>query len=93
MTGTKTITQTKSFKKDLNLVCKRGKDLRKLDFITSLLENGDPIPLKNRDHKLVGNMSKYRELHIEPDWLLIYEVRDSEIIFTYTGTHSDLLSK
>ncbi|MBW1752042.1 MAG: type II toxin-antitoxin system YafQ family toxin [Deltaproteobacteria bacterium] len=31
-----------------------------------------------------------RECHVEPDWLLIYKIIDSEIIFERTGTHSDL---
>ncbi|MDD7185979.1 MAG: type II toxin-antitoxin system mRNA interferase toxin, RelE/StbE family, partial [Oscillospiraceae bacterium] len=33
-----------------------------------------------------------RECHILPDWLLIYEIADDELILylTRTGTHSDL---
>ena len=39
-----------------------------------------------------GNYSGFRECHITPDWLLIYEVRESELILVLsrTGTHSDL---
>ena len=44
------------------------------------------------DHKLVGNYINRRELHIEPDWLLIYKLipENNSIIFERTGTHSDL---
>ena len=33
-----------------------------------------------------------RELHIEPDWLLVYQIQKSELILRLvrTGTHSDL---
>jgi len=32
------------------------------------------------------------ECHIEPDWLLIYQIDDEikEVYFVRTGTHSDL---
>jgi mRNA interferase YafQ len=31
-----------------------------------------------------------RECHIEPDWLLIYDITDAEVVLLRTGTHSDL---
>ncbi|HJD32133.1 MAG TPA: type II toxin-antitoxin system YafQ family toxin [Candidatus Eisenbergiella stercorigallinarum] len=33
-----------------------------------------------------------RECHITPDWLLIYEIHEKDLILllTRTGTHSDL---
>ena len=43
-----------------------------------------------KDHFLEGSFSDYRECHIEPDWLLIYKLYSSEILFVRTGTHSDL---
>jgi mRNA interferase YafQ len=30
------------------------------------------------------------ECHIEPDWLLIYQVSSVEVILIRTGTHQDL---
>ena len=34
----------------------------------------------------------FRECHIQPDWLLIYNIDHNELILTVlrTGTHSDL---
>ena len=43
------------------------------------------------DHKLKGRWHGCRECHLEPDWVLIYRIAGDEIIFTPTGTHSDLL--
>lgn len=56
------------------------------------LANNIPLAEKHRDHALVGNFRGTRECHIEPDWLLIYEKDDNELvlILTRTGTHSDL---
>lgn len=46
-----------------------------------------------RDHKLTGDLSGCRELHIEADWLLVYKKRKSTvtIILLRTGTHDQLL--
>ena len=46
----------------------------------------------NRAHGLSGNFADYRECHITPDWLLVYQIDDSELILylTRTGSHSDL---
>lgn len=72
---------------------KRGKDISKLRTITELLESGKALPSKYRDHKLIGDYSGSRELHIEPDWLLIYKPSSQEIVLERTGTHSDLFKK
>jgi len=47
---------------------------------------------KYKDHKLHGKYNNCRECHIEPDWLLIYEIKNDKLILTLTntGTHSDL---
>ena len=38
------------------------------------LANGEPLEEKYRDHDLGGNYAGCRECHVEPDWLLIYEI-------------------
>lgn len=47
---------------------------------------------KKRGLKLSGNYAGYWECHIKGDWLLVWEQNDNELtlIFTSTGTHSDL---
>lgn len=44
------------FKKDLKLAIKRGLDISLLDEIVTTLQKGEPLPAKNKDHALVGNM-------------------------------------
>lgn len=86
------IVSSKKFKKDLKVAIKRGYDMRLLDEVVSKLANGETLPDKNRDHALVGNFAGCRECHITPDWLLIYEIDDGELLLylTRTGSHSDL---
>ena len=78
------------FKKDYKLSEKRGKDIDKLKNVMTELANERPLPQSNKDHTLTGNYKNYRECHIEPDWLLIYKLDETKIIFERTGTHSDL---
>ena len=79
-----------SFKKDLKLLKKRKKDRKKLYDIISDLINQKPLARKHVDHPLKGEYSDCRECHIEPDWLLIYLIKDTSITFIRTGTHADL---
>lgn len=83
---------TSMFKKDLKTVKKRGYDLQLLSDIVDTLALGLPLDEKYKDHKLIGNYQGCRECHITPDWLLIYEITEEELILylTRTGTHSDL---
>ena len=86
------IRPTTRFQKDLKRMEKRGYNIALLTVIIKKLANGEQLPEKNRDHALVGDFIGCRECHVAPDWLLIYEIADSELILylTRTGTHSDL---
>lgn len=87
-----TLKPTTKFQKDLKRIQKRGYDISLLTEIIKKLANGEQLPEKNRDHNLSGEYSGCRECHITPDWLLIYEIDNGELILylTRTGTHSDL---
>jgi len=80
------------YRHDYKLVKKRGYDISLLDTVVELLEEGEPLPARYRDHALVGDYSGHRECHIASDWLLIYKIHESVLILTLTrtGTHSDL---
>ena len=81
---------TNQFKKELDLLVRRGKDKRKIAAIISILVNQNPLEPKHRDHALIGNFKCRRDCHIEPDWLLIYKIDGDTIIFERTGTHNDI---
>ena len=82
-------------KHDVKVMKKRGKDLNKLIAVLDKLSKGEPLPLHNRDHQLGGALSDFRECHIEPDWLLMYQIFNDELILSATasGSHSDLFGK
>lgn len=78
------------FKKDFKTCIKRGYKMPLLQQIIDSLRIPEPLPTKSRDHNLSGNYSGYKECHITPDWLLIYQQTDTELKLARTGTHSDL---
>ena len=82
--------RTSQFKRDVKRQRKRGKALNSLRDVLILLADGKELPDKYRDHILVGSYHGVRECHIEPDWLLIYEATDTELILIRTGSHTDL---
>jgi len=81
---------TKQFEKDWRRLQKRGKSNEKFKKVLNMLIHEKQLPQRCSDHKLIGNYKGRRECHIEPDWLLIYKILKSEIIFERTGSHSDL---
>ena len=78
------------FKKDFKTCVKRHYKMELLQQAIDILRIPVALPPKNRDHNLSGNYSKYRECHIEPDWLLIYRQENNELLLYRTGTHADL---
>ena len=83
---------TNKFKKEYKLAIKRGKKIEKLHEVVELLVKDLELPASLCDHELKGNWKNHRELHIEGDWLLIYQKIEDLLILelTRTGSHSDL---
>jgi mRNA interferase YafQ len=86
----KLVRRTSQFKKDVKRMGKRGKKFEEFKEVVKKLATGEEVEGKYQDHYLVGQYRGSRECHIEPDWLLIYELADNELILVRTGTHSDL---
>ena len=88
------IKRSSQFKKDFKLCLKRGLDYKKFQEVVDLLAKGASLPEKYLDHPL-QNTKDYkncRELHIEPNWLLVYKYSNDKVILflVRTGSHSDL---
>ena len=86
----RSIVAAKRFERDLKRAKKRGKDLDKLFALVDKLLSDEPIEARHRPHALTGNWKPFWDLHIEPDWLLIYEVTEEEVYLYRTGSHADL---
>lgn len=76
----------------LKTAIKRGYRIDLLETVVELLATGRALPEKYKDHVLSGEYGGFRECHITPDWLLVYQIRENELILflSRTGTHSDL---
>lgn len=85
---------TAQFKRDYKLAVKRGCDPVKFTEVVSILCAERPLPERYKDHQLTNsrNYKNMRECHIQPDWLLVYQIINDTLILKLirTGTHSDL---
>ena len=88
-----TLHYTTQFKKDYKKIKKQNKDLVKIRVVIKTLADQQILEPKYKDHQLSGNWKDHRDCHIEPDWILIYQIVDNGLILERTGTHSELFKK
>lgn len=86
------IVYSNKFKKALKKCHKRGLDIEQLQDVLKILEEEGALPSEFKPHKLSGKFQGNWECHIQPDWLLVWEQRDEELILLLidTGSHFDL---
>ncbi len=86
------INPTNSFKKDLKRYSHKQSVLAELDRVINILAHKKPLPAKYHDHPLSGCFKGYRDCHIKPDILLIYDINNEESILQLVriGSHSEL---
>lgn len=84
------IIRKSQFKRDFKRILKQGKDPAELEAVLALLVTGQALPERLNDHPLRGDHDGYRDLHIRPDWLLIYKVEDETLVLARTGSHAEL---
>ena len=84
-----------AIEEDLKLAKKQNKDLNKLFDVVNILAEGGILGAKYRDHDLSGEYKGIRECHVEPDWLLVYEIQNDVLVLILyrLGTHSELFKK
>ena len=87
-----TIYFSNQFKRSYKRCLKRGYDKVLFEKVVTILSETGTLPANYRPHKLTGQWKGLWECHIQPDWLLIWEQRDNELILILTdiGTHADL---
>ena len=81
--------------KNLDRILNSGNKRYNKELIAKVIDvivDGKPLPAKYNQHKLKGKFKDCWECHITPDWLLIWQQKEKELILilTDTGTHSDL---
>lgn len=89
---------TNSFKKSIKRVLK-SKDSKaiegRLEIIIELIRHRKILDRKYKDHSLQGGYVGYRECHIKPDVLLLYEIDEKVQMVTLIniGSHSELFGE
>jgi mRNA interferase YafQ len=90
----RTIERSSAFKRDYKRARKgqhRATLDRALEAVLLALVTAQSLALRYRDHELSGNWSGYRECHIKPDLLLIYNKTDQATLrLARLGSHSEL---
>ncbi|GAA8444043.1 type II toxin-antitoxin system YafQ family toxin [Helicobacter pylori] len=81
----------KSFQKDFDKLLLNGFDDSVLKEV--IIRKKEPLPPQFKDHALKGVWKPYRECHIKADVLLVYLVKDDELILLRLGSHSELFYK
>ena len=83
---------TTQFKRDVKLLSKQHRNLDLLFNTIEKLANMEILDSRYKDHNLSGDFYGCRECHIEPDFLLIYEIHNDimVLLLVRTGSHSNL---
>ena len=84
---------TKKFETDFRKMLRSGSDSELFWAVVELLVGGEDIPEEFRNHELGEEWAGVRDIHIEADWLLLYQVSGPDLILMRTGAHKDLFSK
>jgi len=90
------ISRTKDFEKSYKKIKDPGKlkrqTIENLREAIDMLAQGKKLPVEYRDHQLRGELEPYRECHIKGDLLLVYQIRERELLLVLVdiGTHSYL---
>lgn len=81
------------YKKHIKQIAKRNiENVKKINDVVHILQKGETLEERFKDHPLVGNWIGHRECHVLPDLLLIYKIVENVLILELvdTGMHSDL---
>ena len=89
----RTISRTNQCKRDYKREA-RGQHRIILDELLSsvitYLISDTPLPSHYKDHALTGNWLDYRDCHLKPNLVLIYQITDDTLILVRLGSHSEL---
>ena len=90
----KEIVFTRRFERDFRRLKKQlpadALDYETLEYVFELLQRGTSLPSPFREHSLGREYTGFFECHVDADWLLVYRVTRTRIVFHRTGRHRDL---
>lgn len=91
------ISYSPRFKRNYKKLMRKHYDMNKIDNVIRLLaeENFEILRKKFDDHELKGNLLGKNAVHIESNWILVYEKSYQgeyhllEVLLISTGNHDD----
>jgi mRNA interferase YafQ len=90
----RTIKRSTRFKKDFKREMRAGHGQAFLETLTAAMQQiaeDASLPERLYDHALTGDWTGYRDCHIRPDIVLIYQKPDAETLeLVRLGSHSEL---
>ncbi|MBI5414080.1 type II toxin-antitoxin system YafQ family toxin [Candidatus Peregrinibacteria bacterium] len=83
---------TKPFKKQFKKYQYHQKLELKITEALTLIQRGEPLPRKYKEHPLQGERRKLLECHICPDLLLVYfrDEQERNIYMVSIGSHNEI---
>lgn len=89
----RTLEISKQFKKGFKKALKDPhKDTKRLQLVIDTLQALGTLTSEYKPHPLVGNWRPSWECHVQPDFLLIYEVTEDTLGLIACGSHADLFT-
>ena len=86
-------TSSFDYKRNVKRAEKQGRDTSFFKTVIYRLCRGETLEPHFQDHELKGKWKGMRECHLLPNWLLVYEQHEDEIILHRLGTHAELFKK
>ncbi|GAA7943454.1 type II toxin-antitoxin system mRNA interferase toxin, RelE/StbE family [Helicobacter pylori] len=82
----------KSFQKDFDKLLLNGFDDSVLNEVILTLRKKEPLSPQFQDHALNGKWKPFRECHLKPDLLLVYQIKKQKntLFLVRIGSHSEL---
>ncbi|MDO8633174.1 MAG: type II toxin-antitoxin system YafQ family toxin [Candidatus Wildermuthbacteria bacterium] len=86
------IVRTKVFERSYKRLKQSGIKKQVIDGLKNIIDTlalGKTLASKHRDHKLTGYFSGYRECHVRPNLLLVYQIDRGNLILVLVdiGSH------
>jgi len=84
------INRHRQFIKDFKKIQLTDGQFEKFIYFINCLREEAPLPEESKDHALNGEYSDCREFHLGGDTLVIYLVKDKQLILLRIGSHAQL---
>ena len=87
----RTIVHTSRFKRDYKREGRNEATIGPLlAGVVDHLIRGERLPDRLRDHALFGKWKDYRDCHLKPDLVLIYQLLEGQVVLIRMGSHAEL---